>query len=108
MTSLLRRDRRFIPPHLGRQRVSGNWRRTSFAPEAISTKHNERDRYRTKIAATSTKLIDIPPLITVCLQVRVLPGAPEIKMSGPETWVTELSPMSRAAQNRVGLNTELA
>jgi len=37
-------------------------------------KRNEREQSRTKNAAKSTKLLDILPLITVWLQIRVLPG----------------------------------
>jgi len=46
------------------------------APETISSKRNERDGTHTKPPVKSTNLIDILPLITVWLQVRVLPGPP--------------------------------
>jgi hypothetical protein len=53
--------------------------RTSFAPETTSTKRNERDQTQTKKQQNQrSRSIScrILPLITVWLQVRVLPGPP--------------------------------
>lgn len=56
---------------------SFNWTNsTSSAPKTNSTGHNEHDRNPTEKTVKSTKLIVILPLITVWLQVRVLPGPP--------------------------------
>jgi hypothetical protein len=60
--------------------------RASEAPHQFRTRNNlirtQRTRSKSnKNAAKSTKLIDILPLITVWLQVRVLPGPPVISSS---------------------------
>ena len=45
--------------------------RTSFAPETVRPKDNKRHQKKNESAAKSTKLIDLPALITVWAQLRV-------------------------------------